>query len=118
MSWLAAIDGELGIADPPMPPTLVQRVVVPSLALDGIFVLGKSFILFDNTLMGVAVPDAYRQQHPNRPWIVAQPAVGGLFTLFMLLTMAASGVSLQVFRPGDYVDGFQMGVHALGGLEP
>ncbi len=71
---------------------------VPSLSLDGIFVLGKGFILFRNPPISFLSKETY-DQNPEVKWEVVNTAEGNLFVLFLVLMLA----STNVLNPMPYV---------------
>jgi len=89
--WLKPIHTHLGINYPSMGPTIQQRMPVPSPSLEGIFVLGKGFVLFDNSPL-TFIPDQIRQVRPSARWVVGNMASGSLLLLFLLLTYDVKGV--------------------------
>jgi len=104
---MAEAHHKLGIADPTMPGQLDQRMAIASPALDGIFVLGRGSILFDNSALGVNIPETVRAQGAPAWLAIQQPDEGALFNLFMILTVAVSGFALRQFHPGGYLKGFK-----------
>jgi hypothetical protein len=103
--WLGPIHRDLGINEPAMPLTGAERAKVVSPSLDGIFLLGKGFIQFDNSPLGF-LTDEIRMQRPNARWVGADTERGSLLLLFMLLTQAVSGVSLISPDFRGYLSGF------------
>ncbi len=76
--WFAGIHGELGINYPPMPLEVQQRIGIASPSVDGVFLLGRGFITFDNSPGGF-ITDELRQQLPNLHWAVADTPSGTFF---------------------------------------
>jgi len=108
--WIGQYHAANGIVSPNLPPQLVNRLPVASPHLDGVFVLGRHFVLFDNTPLGITVPDAARAAFPQSSWLlVRQHPTGGLFTLFMLLTMATAGIPAQQMQVAGYMQNFLFG---------
>jgi hypothetical protein len=106
-AWFAGIHAELGIAYPLMPPNGEQRISIASPSVDGVFLLGRGFIQFDNSPLGF-IRDDLRQAHPDLHWAVADTPNGNLLLLFLLLTQAVSGVSGSWLNPGPYVANFNV----------
>lgn len=94
LSWIEKSHNELGIAYPEMPPSFDARTKIASPAIDGIFILGLGFILFDNSPRYFDnIKDELRAEKPNFRWILGTTESGCLSELFILLTAATSGVS-------------------------
>ncbi len=55
--WFPAIHGQLGLAYPPMPPSIAQRISIASPSVDGVFVLGRGFLHFDNSPLSFLTDD-------------------------------------------------------------
>jgi hypothetical protein len=105
--WIAPAYTKLGIQNPTLPPALDARMAIPSPAIDGIFVLGKGFVIFDNFPLGF-VNDAMRQASPQACWSVCDGTRGSLLMLFVCLTTAVSGVSGSWMNPIPYLQNFGM----------
>lgn len=103
--WLAPIHANLGIPTPQLAPTLQQRLIVPSPSVDGVFVLDKGFVVFDNSPISF-VTDQLRQQNPNANWHIVDVQRGSLLLFFLLLTTAVSGVSASWLNPLPYLANF------------
>ncbi len=109
-SWISEYHASHGVVTPNLPPHLVDRLPIPSPHLDGVFVLGKHFVLFDNTPLGVTIQDGARAAFPQASWLlVQQRPTGGLFTLFMLLTVATSSIPVQQLEVAGYMHNFVFG---------
>jgi hypothetical protein len=105
--WLAPAHAKLGVVYPALPPTGEARAAIPSPSVDGIFVLGKGFVVFDNFPLGF-ITDTLREQLPTARWSVADASRGGLLLLFMFLTTAVSGFSGSWLNPLPYVSNFNV----------
>jgi len=101
--WLAPIHNDLGINYPSMcmPSELHASVAIPS--LDGIFVLGKGFILFDNTPLSFQEVANLRAKCPDGKWIFADIGSGNVLILFLLLTYAISEIAISRLDPTPYL---------------
>jgi len=109
-AWIARYHADHAIVSANLPPQLAARLPVASPHVDGVFVLGKHFVLFDNTPMGITIPDAARAALPQANWLVVeQHPTGGLFTLFMLLTIATSAIPMQQLKVEGYLANFAFG---------
>ncbi|MBZ5524829.1 MAG: hypothetical protein LAP21_21540 [Acidobacteriia bacterium] len=105
--WLAPAHAKLGVVCPTLPPTGEARIAIPSPSVDGIFVLGKGFVVFDNFPMGF-ITDTLRQQAPSACWNIADTSRGSLLLLFMFLTAAVSGFAGSWLNPLPYVSNFNV----------
>jgi len=105
--WIDPIHRAEGISYPPMGATADTRVNVASPAVDGVFVLGRGFVQFDNFPMGFA-NDAVRKQNPDMHWVVGDTAKGSLLLLFLCLTLAMSGTTAEWLDPSPYVTDFSL----------
>ncbi|MDP9352175.1 MAG: hypothetical protein M3P51_11610, partial [Chloroflexota bacterium] len=102
----------------------------PNPSLDGVFVLGKGSLYFNNVPLGFPQPDMSAHgitdahldqlgqwlalQHPehtdkikrmiNREfrWVTVQSSTGNLLLLFLFLTMAVSGLEGSILNPEAY----------------
>jgi hypothetical protein len=75
--------------------------------VDGVFVLGKGFLYFDNTPLGFG-NDEWRKKNPDMKWIFSDAPNGNLLLLFLFLTQAVSGVSGSWLNPGPYLKTFNV----------
>jgi hypothetical protein len=105
--WLPQIHSSLGIAMPEMEPTSAARVAIASPSIDAVILLGKGFIQFDNCPIGFTT-DELRHTHPDLRWGIADSADGNLLLLFLMLSMAGSGMSASWFQPIDYVRNYRV----------
>jgi hypothetical protein len=102
--WKNEILQETGLVYPEMDPSVNQRVQIASPALDGIFILGKGFMYFDNTPLGL-LPDQARQDNPRIKWVFCNSEEGNLLLFFMILSQIVSGTSATVLDPVPYLSG-------------
>lgn len=102
--WIAPIHRSNGITVKPLP--LKKRFYEPSPSLDGIFVLGKGFVQYDNIPLSF-VSDEARRRNPEYSWFWANLHEGTLFYLFIQLTQAVSGVSGSWLDPHPYLMNFR-----------
>ncbi len=103
--WLPAIHSRNGIVIPNLSPDQNKRIEVPSPTIDGVFLLTKGFLYFDNVPMGFG-SDAQRQQNPAMKWILADSATGNLLLFFLFLQQATANISGQWLNPGPYLSKF------------
>ena len=100
--WLESIHGKEGIAFPTLPLDQTQRQRTPSPSVDGVLVLGKGFLYFDNFPLSF-VRQEERQNHPNLRWVSADSPGDALFSFFLFLTTAISGINGSWLNPLPYV---------------
>jgi len=116
--WIERIYKQLNLSDPILG-DWPSRSEVASASLDGIFVLGKGYILFDNSALAAAFLTPENRIDRKIRWLVVDQPSGSLFVFFMLITMALSGVALRVFQVGQYIHGFFRGPITVGtGIDP
>lgn len=109
--WLYEINKEEDNSNLIMPDNLVERSKIVSPSLDGIFVLGKGFLHFDNFPVSF-MDDDMRKRHSEYKWIFADSETGNLFLIFLFLTIAVGGANTSWLDPLPYLSGFQVdGVH-------
>jgi hypothetical protein len=104
--WLKETYKAFGIAEPNMPPAQ-DRSSIAGPALEGVFVLGKGFLNFDNAPYGFVKPED-RTAHPEIRWAIAQAERGSLLSLFLLLTVATSNVEGAWLNPLPYLEAFRV----------
>ena len=100
--WVKPIHDELGIQIPALGETMAERQNVPGPSVDGVFVLGRGFMHFDNFPLGF-IEDQARIANPGNRWVIGDCATGSLLLLFLFLTAASSGVSASWLDPNPYV---------------
>lgn len=106
--WIGGLQTKNKIVVPPIPKDETRlEVVVPT--IDAVFVLGKGFILCDNAPVS-PLTDQERKKHAgnNNMWVYNDSPLdeGSLLLLFMYLTTAISGLSLETFNPAAYAQSF------------
>lgn len=110
--WIAPIHVGLGITSNPLP-LGAPRSAQPSPSIDGVFVLGKGFLVYDNVPFGF-VRDEQRREVPTAVWQFSDTNGGNLLFLFLLLTLAVSGVSSSWLNPLPYLTNFAVPGVSLG----
>jgi len=110
--WLADVHAEQGIKVPDLPATLGERVRIAGPSLDGIFVLGRGFVHFDNMRV-TWIWDTVRAKDKGN-WGVCDTELGSLLVLFLQL-VATVGTTY-----GEWVDTVKYigGVNLLDRLRP
>jgi hypothetical protein len=109
-SWIDPIHKKLGVADTVLGPTWASRVATSAPSIDGIFVLGKGFVHFDNAPISW-ITDAHRQSLPAAKWVVGDVSDMSLFLFFLWLTEAASGVSAAFLNAQPYLANTTLTLH-------
>lgn len=100
--WLKTAYRLQGIVEPDMPATGRERQLIASPAVDGVFVLGRGHLNFDNVPLSYFSDEA-RQGTFGACWSIAQIAAGSLTSLFVHLTMAAGALAGTRLDPRPYL---------------
>ncbi|MBI3048124.1 MAG: hypothetical protein HYY76_07400 [Acidobacteria bacterium] len=87
--WLEEIHAEEGLTIPDL--AAGKRYEIPSASIDGVFLLGRGFVQFDNLSIGF-VSDEKRQQNPAIRYYCGTTADGTLLVFFVFLTYATAGL--------------------------
>lgn len=103
--WLKLAYREQGIEEPDMPTTGEARCGIASPALDGVFVLGRGFLNFDNVEVGF-LTDESRELAFGLCWAVARAERGALLSLWLQLQQAANAAAGRTVDPRAYIAGF------------
>ena len=111
--WLNPIHQELSISYSVI--SSENRLTTPSPSLDGIFVLGKGFVLFANSPFTFAAIEQIRQQGVNVNWYFADTASDNLMLLFLLLTNVTTNIGETYLDPYAYLAQAQLRLNKLGG---
>jgi hypothetical protein len=107
--WLLALCREEGIALPELPPLVEQRYGIACPTIDGIFVLGKGFVQFDNLAPGFLQPEQ-RIQHPEMRYYIGKTGNGTLLTFFVFLMHAVAGLLADIPDLRPYLHDFSVDV--------
>jgi hypothetical protein len=105
-TWIKESYDALGIVEPQMPAE-GDRATIAGPALEGVFVLGRGFLNFDNAPYGL-VTQELRKQDPSICWAIAQTEAGSLLSLFLHLTVATSSLVGAWLDPLPYLKTFQV----------
>mgnify|MGYP007112205733 CR=1 FL=1 len=101
--WVGEIGDELKLSYPtPFGSSMKEREQHASPAIDGIFVLGRGYVLLDNANF-MASMDPNRAQHPNHRWIVNSQDRGAALTLFFLLAGAIGNSKFTIVDIDHYL---------------
>ncbi len=112
--WLNPIHQKLSISYPMISPK--NRLATPSPSLDGIFVLGKGFVLFANSPFTFPEIEQICQQGANVNWYFASTEADNLMLLFLLLTNATSSLAETYLDPFAYLAQAQLRLNKLGAI--
>jgi hypothetical protein len=105
--WLEPLYRKESIVHPSLPADRNARNAVASPSVDGVFVLGKGFVYFDNFPVGFS-SDAVLSQNPDINWVVGDTARGSLLLLFLFLSTAASSINASWLNPIPYLSDFSL----------
>lgn len=95
VGWINDCEREASIPATPLPHDNEEsRIQTPSSSIDGVVLLGKGLITFDNLPVGFVSPQM-RAAHPTRRWVAANMDRGALLWLFQILTQASMNVSAR-----------------------
>lgn len=83
-NWIKKLEVELRFKYPDMPPKQQDRINIPSPGVDGVFILGKGFVHFDNFMIDRIHPDI-RQENQLMKWVFVDAEIGSLLLLFLNL---------------------------------
>ena len=105
--WINPIYKKLGIVQKDLPTDENKRISTASESIDGIFVLQKGFLYFDNIPLGFSCVDN-REVNPDSKWIFADTSEGNLLLLFLLLQGATANVEGKWLNPLPYLTNFSL----------
>ena len=105
--WIPQIHGSLNIFCPSLSIDPKQRILTSSPSIDGVFILEKGFLYFDNVPAGF-INDSVRQQYPNSKWVFCNSNTGNLLLFFLFLQEATANMQGQWLNPGPYLKSFQV----------
>ena len=111
--WLKTAYRLQGIVEPDLPATGKQRQQVASPAVDGVFVLGRGHLNFDNMPMGF-FDDESRQSAFGACWSLASTESGSLMSLFVQITMAGAALAGSHLDPRPYLQTLPTATVRLG----
>ena len=106
-NWLVQTEANRTLNQQMLPPTLEQRLAIPSESVDGVFCLGRHSVVFDNAPIS-PITDAIRAGNPQlKRWSIQGPN-GNLLLLFLLLTQAGANVTGQWANLISYVNNVRL----------
>lgn len=103
--WIPQIHSSLGVSTPSLPCDRDARLATPSPSIDGVFVLNKGLLYFDNVVYGFVTQEA-RVKHPDVKWFYADSTDGNLLFLFLLLQTATANIEGQWLNAAPYMKSF------------
>lgn len=106
-NWIPPIHNSLGVAIQDLPQNDEQRIKTASPSIDGVFVLNKGFIYFDNVPFGFANQNA-RTAHPNLKWVIGNTDTGNLLLFFLFLQTATANIEGKWLNAFPYMQCFQV----------
>jgi len=104
--WIPQIYNSLGIVSSPLSTDHKIRIDTPSQSIDGLFVLEKGFLYFDNVPVGFS-NDKLRQEHSYN-WISCNTKTGNLLLFFLFLQEATANIQAQWLNPIPYLRSFNL----------
>ena len=107
LNWLPELQAILGIVPENLPKDSKKRINTPSKSIDGIFILNKGFIYYDNVPLGFAT-DEIRAAHDDLRWVVAETSQGNLLLFFLLLQNAAANIEGRWLNAVPYLSSFSV----------
>lgn len=111
--WILTVHERQGIPNADLPLD-ERRLQIASPSVDGVFVLGKGFLYFDNVPYGFMTPES-RQQQPSLKWVYADTPEGNLLILFLFLQTACANMDGRWLNPLPYLASFNVDAQALRG---
>lgn len=105
--WIPTIYSKLGISPKPLPPLGDQRMNIPSDSIDGVFILGKGFLYYDNFPLGF-IDDNARKNSPNKSWVMSNTPDGNLLLFFLFLQQTTSNIEGQWLNTGPYLSNYRV----------
>ncbi|MEP7213234.1 MAG: DUF6602 domain-containing protein [Acidobacteriota bacterium] len=101
LKWIPDIHEQLNINPFPANWPVRDRFMIPSPSLDGVFVLGKGFLYFDNVPLSIT-PAVDPSVVPMR-WVSVETKENSLYCLFMTLTFLMSGYTAASLNIDSYL---------------
>ncbi len=111
--WLKGAYRVQGIVEPDLPDTGSERQRFASPALDGVFVVGRGHLNFDNTALSF-FDDESRQGTFGACWSMASTEHGSLMSLFVQATLAAAALAGTRLDPRPYMKSLPAATVRLG----
>jgi hypothetical protein len=103
--WLPKIHGKHGIGSPNLPVDDAARFAAAAPSIDGLFVLNRGFMYYDNVPTSFATHEM-RAGDPRLKWLIADTASGNLLLFFLLLQTATAHIDGRWLNPVPYLSSF------------
>jgi hypothetical protein len=100
--WLGKIHNETNICIPELGMSREERAKILCPSVDSVFLLGKGFLYFDNTLTGYT-SNPIHQEHSDAKWIYANSQDGNICLLSIFLTDVISSYLASIPRLTPYL---------------
>lgn len=111
--WIPKILTDENIISIDLPTDQEKRTNTPSHSIDGIFVLGKGFLYYDNVLFGF-FNDETRRKYSNIKWCYADTNDGNLLLFFLFLQIATQNLQAKWIDPLPYLSNFEVNDIKMG----
>lgn len=113
LDWIKKLDRENGVQYSEMPTAWEERIKVASPSIDGIFILGKGFVHFDNFTI-CNTPDDVRIKNPGIKWLHGKTEDQNLLLFFMNLTQSICVQNQKVVDIMSYLQKTEMNIEEYG----
>jgi uncharacterized protein DUF6602 len=111
--WIPKIHARLGIASPDLSTIEGERLKTPAPSIDGLFVLNRGFMYYDNVPVGFATA-AHRAQMPKLKWLIADSTSGNLLLFFLMLQTATANMEGKWLNTIPYLSSFSLANVQMG----
>lgn len=91
-----------------MPIKQSDRTKTPSESLDGIYILGKGAIVFDNLPLTFNI-ESYKKQNPENKRFIVEQKSNNILMLFLYLTEQINGIGTDVIELQEYYSKIYVG---------
>ncbi|WP_247392409.1 hypothetical protein [Ralstonia pseudosolanacearum] len=112
LNWIVEIEKAEGIVAARLPPG-EERIRTPSQSVDGVFLLGRGFVTFDNFPIGF-LDDSVRSSAPDTRWVAASATHGALLWLFQMLTQASMNINGTFLNMVPYMNKLRVEIKTGG----
>lgn len=112
-NWIPAIHSQQGITTPNLPSNHDQRLNTPSPSIDGVFVMNKGFVYFDNVPYGF-IPEEAKVAEPDLKWVIADTSSGCLLVFFLFLQTSTANIEGKWLNPLPYLSSLNIPCLMIG----
>ncbi len=116
LKWMQEIYKSEKLICPDLPLDNKERYKHPASALDGVLVLEKGFMYYDNVPMAPDISNA-RRQNPNLQWCFTQSSSGNLLLFYQFLQIATQNIQAKWLNPVPYLKEFNVMVNFAAKFE-